>query len=44
MADTGIFGQAEYVVRILNEDMGVIPKKPDFMQWVNLDILPEKSE
>ncbi len=40
MSDTGIFGQADYVIRILHEDMGVIPNKPDFMQWVNMDILP----
>jgi ABC-type nitrate/sulfonate/bicarbonate transport system substrate-binding protein len=39
MSDTGIFGQANYVVRILHEDMKVIPNKPDFMQWVNMDIL-----
>ena len=41
MSNTGIFGQADYVVRILAEEMGVIPIKPDFMQWVNMDILPQ---
>jgi ABC-type nitrate/sulfonate/bicarbonate transport system substrate-binding protein len=40
MSESGIFGQAEYVVRILHEDMNTIPKKPDFMKWVNMDILP----
>ena len=40
MSEGGIFGQAEYVVRILHEDMNKIPKKPDFMQWVNMDIMP----
>ncbi len=40
MSDAGIFGQAEYVVRILHEDMKTIPKKPNFMDWVNMDILP----
>jgi ABC-type nitrate/sulfonate/bicarbonate transport system substrate-binding protein len=39
MSETGIFGQAEYVIRILKDDMKVIPKKPDFMDWVNMDIL-----
>jgi len=40
MSDSGIFGQADYVVRILHEDMKAIPEKPDFRKWVNLDILP----
>ena len=40
MSDAGIFGQAEYIVRILHEDMNAIPRKPDFRKWVNLDILP----
>jgi ABC-type nitrate/sulfonate/bicarbonate transport system substrate-binding protein len=40
MSDSGIFGQADYVIRILNEDMKAIPNKPDFREWVNLDILP----
>jgi len=40
MSGKGIFGQAEYVLRILHEDMNVIPKKPDFLNWVNMDILP----
>ncbi len=40
MSEKGIFGQAEYVVRILREDMNKIPEKPDFLKWVNLDILP----
>ena len=40
MSDDGIFGQAEYIVRILHEDMNAIPKKPDFLKWVNMDILP----
>jgi ABC-type nitrate/sulfonate/bicarbonate transport system substrate-binding protein len=40
MSDTGIFGQADYVIRILHEDMKAIPNKPEFRKWVNLDILP----
>lgn len=39
MTDNGIFGQADYIIRILHEDMKVIPNKPDFRKWVNLDIL-----
>ena len=44
MSEGGIFGQAEYIVRMLNEDMKTIPKKPDFMKWVNMDILPFEDE
>lgn len=40
MSNEGIFGQAEYIVRILHEDMKAIPRKPDFRKWVNLNILP----
>lgn len=40
MSEEGIYGQAEYVARILREDMKKIPNKPDFMDWVNMDILP----
>ena len=39
MTDNGIFGQADYIIRILHEDMKVIPNKPDFRKWVDLDIL-----
>lgn len=39
MSDKGIFGQADYIIRILHEDMKAIPNKPDFRKWVNLDIL-----
>jgi NitT/TauT family transport system substrate-binding protein len=44
MSADGIFGQAEYVIRILNEDMKVIPNKPDFEKWVNMDILPSGEQ
>ncbi len=40
MSDQGIFGQADYIVRILHEDMKSIPNKPDFRKWANLGILP----
>ncbi len=40
MSEKGIFGQADYIVRILHEDMKAIPKKPNFRKWVNIDILP----
>jgi ABC-type nitrate/sulfonate/bicarbonate transport system substrate-binding protein len=40
MSDNGIFGQADYVIRILHEDMKAIPNKPEFREWINLDILP----
>jgi hypothetical protein len=37
MSDRGIFAQADY---ILHEQMGAIPRKPDFRRWVRLDLLP----
>jgi taurine transport system substrate-binding protein len=40
MSKEGIYGQAEYVSRILHEDIGRIPNQPDFLKWVNMDILP----
>ncbi len=43
MSDEGIFGQADYIMRILHEDMTAIPKQPAFRDWVNLDILPFKD-
>jgi ABC-type nitrate/sulfonate/bicarbonate transport system substrate-binding protein len=43
MTDTGIFGQADYVVRLLHEDIKTIPQKPEFRDWVNLDILPAQA-
>ncbi len=40
MSDEGIFGQTEYILQILHEEMKAIPTKPDFRQWVPLHILP----
>ncbi len=39
MSDTGIFGQADYVIRILHDDMKKIPERPAFREWVNMEIL-----
>lgn len=40
MSDRGMFGQADYVLGILDEQMGAIPRKPEFRRWVRLDLLP----
>jgi ABC-type nitrate/sulfonate/bicarbonate transport system substrate-binding protein len=40
MSDDGIFAQVDYILDILFEQMQAIPNKPDFRQWVNLEILP----
>ena len=40
MSDAGIFGQAEFLIDILHDDMNAIPVKPDFRAWVNLGVLP----
>ena len=42
MTDEGIFGQAAEVSRLLHEDLGTIPRQPDFRQWVDLELLPEE--
>jgi ABC-type nitrate/sulfonate/bicarbonate transport system substrate-binding protein len=44
MSDSGIFGQAEYVIDILHGQMKTIPVKPNFREWVNMNILPSASE
>lgn len=44
MSDTGIFGQAEYVIDILHEQIRAIPMRPDFREWVNMDILPHPQD
>lgn len=41
MSNQGIFAQAEYILDILHDQMGVIPNKPAFRQWVNMDVIPE---
>lgn len=44
MSDSGIFAQAEYLLEILHGQMGALPKKPAFRDWVRLDLLPGKAE
>ncbi len=40
MSDEGIFGQTEYILKILHEDMKAIPTKPEFRKWVPMHVLP----
>lgn len=40
MSDSGIFAQAEYLLEILHGQMGALPRKPAFRDWVRLDLLP----
>jgi ABC-type nitrate/sulfonate/bicarbonate transport system substrate-binding protein len=40
MSDSGIFAQADYILEILQEQMGVLPRRPPFRDWVRLDLLP----
>jgi len=44
MSDEGIFGQTEYVLKILHEEMKAIPVKPEFRQWVPFHILPFEDD
>lgn len=43
MSDDGIFSQAEHVVDILHDQTKAISKKPNFRDWVNLDVLPARQ-
>jgi ABC-type nitrate/sulfonate/bicarbonate transport system substrate-binding protein len=40
MSDEGIFGQTDYILNILHEEMKAIPVKPQFRTWVPMHILP----
>jgi ABC-type nitrate/sulfonate/bicarbonate transport system substrate-binding protein len=40
MDDDGIYAQADYILDILFEQMHAIPNKPEFRQWVNMEVLP----
>jgi ABC-type nitrate/sulfonate/bicarbonate transport system substrate-binding protein len=40
MSDEGIFGQTEYILKILHEEMKAVPVKPEFRKWVPIHILP----
>jgi ABC-type nitrate/sulfonate/bicarbonate transport system substrate-binding protein len=44
MGDDGIFAQADYIVDILHDQMGAIPRKPEFRRWVRPDLLPSPRE
>jgi ABC-type nitrate/sulfonate/bicarbonate transport system substrate-binding protein len=44
MSSQGIFGQAEYLITILHEQMKAIPVRPAFRRWVNLDVLPGSAD
>lgn len=41
MSDAALFAQAEYILTILHEQMGTLPRKPAFREWVRLDLLPD---
>jgi ABC-type nitrate/sulfonate/bicarbonate transport system substrate-binding protein len=40
MSDEGIFAQADYILEILHGQMGALPRKPAFRDWVRRDLLP----
>jgi taurine transport system substrate-binding protein len=40
MSDAALFAQAEYILAILHEQMGALPREPAFREWVRLDLLP----
>lgn len=40
MSDSGIFAQADFILEILHEQMGALPRKPIFRDWVRMDLLP----
>jgi len=35
-----MFGQAEFLLGILHDQMRALPAKPDFRAWVKRDLLP----
>ncbi len=41
MSEEGIYPQAEVIVDILFHQIKAIPQKPDFREWVNLEVIPE---
>lgn len=43
MSDASLFGQAEFVIGLLHDQLKVIPTKPNFRDWVRLDILPREE-
>jgi hypothetical protein len=38
--ERGIFERKDYILAILHEQMGALPRKPAFRDWVRLDLLP----
>jgi taurine transport system substrate-binding protein len=40
MSDAQLFGQAEFVSRLLVEDLGQIEQAPDFRKWVKAELIP----
>jgi NitT/TauT family transport system substrate-binding protein len=40
MSDEGIFAQADFIIEILHGQMGALPRRPPFREWVRLDLLP----
>jgi len=40
LSDAGMFGQAEFLLGILHDQMRALPAKPDFRAWVKRDLLP----
>jgi taurine transport system substrate-binding protein len=44
MSDRGIFAQADYILSILHDQMGALPRKPAFRDWARLDLVPESPQ
>ncbi len=44
MSEAGMFPQVDYLLDILHGQMKAIPRKPDFRQWVRLDLLQPAAE
>jgi len=44
MSDSGIFAQADFILDILHDQMGALPRKPAFRDWVRLDLLPGTAQ
>ena len=40
MSDEGIFAQVDYILNILHDQMQALPRKPEFRNWVRMDLLP----
>jgi len=40
MSDQGMYGQADFVAKLMHEKMKKIPAVPDFRKWVRTDLIP----